>query len=370
MKQVIVSVILALLFTAVYAQDFNPNDTLILDMDFDKKTDTIIFDKTRAVIISMLSTQKFIARTSLELAFEEPLSGIRKTSGTFNGFTYFVPHMRAGYHCEFTYNKSLKKIQLTAMTRYEFGPANNDGSGESSINLLTGNYVGDWNYFDMESDELVKIPTIKRKITLPKTYLENFNDEIVYKYIDTCAGIFDKTKQAMIAATTLQRLTRASIVVRKTFHDVFGENNLQVKVINPCNTDSSIFDGALTQIEAILKNKKTTILTYRHPDAEMSLIHFVKEEIHIRDFGGKKAVFIPFYYCGGYETYDRKVSYLILYDNKKYTFHIDYYCKGAQDCKPVNSLAILLKDLSPVIRPYFITYLNKKHTSRNSFHQD
>lgn len=177
-------------------------------------------------------------------------------------------------------------------------------------------------------------------------------------------------KQEMIDAAALRDLAIDSIVTHKTFYDVFGKNSLQVKVINPCNADSSIFDGPFTQIEAILKNKKRTVLTYNHPDAAMSLIHFVKEEIHIRDFNGRKAVFIPFYYCGGYETYDRKVSYLILFNNERYICHIDYYCKGAQDCKPVKSLAILLKDLSPTIRPYFIKYLNNKHKSRNSFHQD
>jgi len=367
MKQPIFLIILTLVFTAVHAQEFNPNDTLTLDMDADRKTDTIVFDRTRAIIVSRLSTQKFAASKSLELAFEEPLSGIRKTG---NGFTYFVPHMRAGYHCEFAYNKSLKKIQLISMDRYEFGPANNNGSGESSINLLTGNYVGDWNYYDMENEELVKMPTIKRKIILPKAYLENFNDEIVYKYTNICAELFYKAKEEMIAAAELKRLTIDSIVVRKTFYDLSGKNSLLVKVINPCNSDSSIFDGALTQIEAVLKNKKTTTVTYRHPDSEMSLIHFVKEEIHIQDFNGKKAVFIPFYYCGGYETYDRKVSYLILFNNEKHICHIDYYCKGAQDCKPVKSLAILLKNFSPTIRPYFITYLNNKHKFRDSFHQD
>lgn len=205
---------------------------------------------------------------------------------------------------------------------------------------------------------------------LPKTYPGSFNDETVYKYAEICAELFNKAKEEMIIAAELSRPTNDSIIAHKTFYDVFGKNSLTIKVINPCNADASIFDGTLTQIEATLKNKKTTTLTYRHPDPQMSLIHFVKDEILIQDFKGRKAVFIPFYYCGGYETYDRKVSYLVLYNNKKYIYHIDYYCEGAQNCKPVKSLAILLKGLPPTIRPYFTKYLNNKHKSRNSFHQD
>lgn len=56
------------------------------------------------------------------------------------------------------------------MSRYEFGNATNEGSGESSVNLLTEDYIGNWNYFDHlannEEGELAKIPTIKTKMKL------------------------------------------------------------------------------------------------------------------------------------------------------------------------------------------------------------
>ncbi|GEM_PF-371506 len=366
-KRVVVLLSCLFAFVTGHAQTYSKNDTLKFDLDFDQKPDLVIFDRTKDVIICKLSTKKFVPIKTLELAFEEPQSGIRKNS---NGFTYFVPHMRSGYHCDFTYNKVEKKIQLTAMDRYEFGPANNSGSGESSVNLLTHHYEGNWNYYDMEIEELVKLPTIKRKMVLPRTYLENFTNDIAYKYANHCAALFETAKQKYVDAAELRRFTIDSLVTYRTYNDALGTNRLTVKVINPCNADSAIFDGALTQIAVTLKNKKGISYTYRHPDSQMSLIDFRKDEIVLRDFNGKKAVFIPFYYCGGYETYDRKVSYIIIYNNKSYFYHLDYYCKGAQDCSPVKSFEAQFKDLPPAVRSYFIKFLTNKHKLRASFHQE
>lgn len=367
LKNVVVLLSLLLTSTISQAQRDIKNDTLIVDLDFDKKADTVILDRANTIINCKLSTKKFVVIKSLKLDLDEPQAGIRKKG---NGFTYFIPHMRSGYHCDFIYNKRLQKIQLIAIDRYEFGPANNDGSGESSINLLTNNYVGDWNYYDLENEELVKIATIKRKMVLQKTYLQNFDDDIVYKYINSCAKLFNTAKENMVAAEELSRLSTNSIVVNQIYNDAFGKNRLNVQVINPCQPDSSIFDGILTQITVTLKNKKTISYTYKYPYPQMALINFKKAEILVKDFKGKKAVFIPFYYCGGYETYDRKVSYILLFNNKIYNYHLDYYCKGAQNCNPVQNFDVLFKDLSPTIRPYFIRYLKSKHQSRQSFHQD
>ncbi|MEO5911321.1 MAG: hypothetical protein ABIP95_10560 [Pelobium sp.] len=188
-------------FKMIYAQEFNTNDTLKLDLDFDQKTDTVVFDRVKAIISCKLSTQNFKKVQSQELGFEEPQSHIRVSAG---GFTYSVPWMRAGYHADFAYNKIDKKVQLVAMDRYEFGPANNDGSGESSIDLLTNEYLGDWNYYDLKHEELVKIPTIKRKMIFPKTYLNNFGDEIPYEYSAKCADIFNQEKAKLIKADVLK----------------------------------------------------------------------------------------------------------------------------------------------------------------------
>ncbi|RKE56077.1 hypothetical protein [Sphingobacterium detergens] len=162
-----------------------------------------------------------------------------------------------------------------------------------------------------------------------------------------------------------------TIVTKRVYQDAYGKNTLHVKVTNPCNADSSRFDGVLTQIEARVKNKKgSTSVVYTYPYSQMSLIYFVKEEIHIQNLGGRKAAIIPFYYCGGYESYDMKVSYIVIYGNKDYIFHLDYYCGEGKDCKPVQSLKVMLSGLPKDIRTYLTGYLTKKHKSRASFHQE
>ena len=180
-----------LCFQGVYAQEYNTNDTLKIDLDHDRVTDTVIFDRVKAEISCRLSTQKFKLIKSLELALEEPQAGIRKSG---QGFTYAVPSMRSGYHTDFKYNQTVKKIQLVAMDRYEFGPANNDGSGESSLDLLTNQYEGNWSYYDEERSELIKIPLIKRKMVFLVTYLDSFNDEIAYRYMEKCGAIYEEEK--------------------------------------------------------------------------------------------------------------------------------------------------------------------------------
>jgi hypothetical protein len=118
-------------------------------------------------------------------------SGITKTK---NGFEFSNNWMRAGYTNQFRYNPKTKKIQLIRMARYEFGNAANDGSGESSVNLLTRDYLGNWNYSDMESERLVKISTIKAKMKFEIINLEDFTEEIYFDYADRCAELYNSKK--------------------------------------------------------------------------------------------------------------------------------------------------------------------------------
>ena len=81
------------------------------------------------------------------------------------------------------------------MSRYEFGNAANDGSGESSVNLLTGDYIGNWNYSDQETDILIKIPTIKTKMKFKNINLEDFAEETYFNYAEKCAELYHKHKK-------------------------------------------------------------------------------------------------------------------------------------------------------------------------------
>ena len=185
-----------------YAQESDKNDTLRVDLDLDRKVDTVILDRAGGILICKLSTQYYKEIRSPELSAEGSNTHIRESG---DGFTFSAPEMRSGYHMDFKYNRIVKRVQLVAMDRYEFGPASNDGSGESSVDLLTNVYQGDWNYLDMKRLKLIKMPTINRKMVFPKTYLDNLDDAIVYRYSEQCAAIYHEEKAKNIAARSKKK---------------------------------------------------------------------------------------------------------------------------------------------------------------------
>lgn len=162
-----------------------------------------------------------------------------------------------------------------------------------------------------------------------------------------------------------------SLLVKREFRDGAQKNKLEIKVINPCHLKTPPWDGVKTQIEARLTSRgKVLELIYDYPYPQMSLLYFEAAELKMADIQGAKAVIIPFYYCGNAEDYDRKVSYILFYKQKKYLFHLDYFCKEPAKCKPQKNLNLLFKELPAGLKKYFLDYLNKKHASKGSFHQD
>lgn len=164
------------------------------DIDSDGVIDYVYLDTLDYKIVCKLSTKKFKPIYSKTNLTDDLNSRIRATK---NGFEFRVNYMRAGFANQFRYDPKTKNIQLIGMSRYEFGPANNDGSGSSSVNLLTNNYIGDWNYYDMEKEQLIKMSTIKTKMYFPKQYLENYNAEYQSKYEDNCSKLYYKHKRKL-----------------------------------------------------------------------------------------------------------------------------------------------------------------------------
>ncbi|GGG57126.1 hypothetical protein GCM10007332_18510 [Epilithonimonas arachidiradicis] len=152
---------------------------LSADFDGDNIRDKVYLDPDNGAVVYQLSSQKFKKVSSNQ--FED--SGEIFFDKTKNGFKVKLNQMRAGYAYQFRYEKETGKMRLIGMERYEFGPANNDGSGESSVNLLTNTYIGEWNYFDNNKIKLVKMPTIKKKMIFPKTYFDNLGN-VLSTYID------------------------------------------------------------------------------------------------------------------------------------------------------------------------------------------
>jgi hypothetical protein len=162
------------------------DNVLIKDLDGDNIPDSVYFDKEILMIVCKLSSSNFNGIRS------KPIDNIY-ISNTKNGFEVRVVEHRAGYGNKFRYDPKSKRIRLIGMSRYEFGNAANDGSGESSVNLLTGDYIGNWNYDDY--DTLIRIPTIRAKMTFPIIYLEDFNYETYDNYADKCNDLYEQHKK-------------------------------------------------------------------------------------------------------------------------------------------------------------------------------
>ena len=172
-------------------------EKLVKDIDFDGTKDTVYIDQKTLQIVCKLSTQNFKNLRSKTIEMSSDNTYIKATR---NGFELRNNWMRAGYAGQFRYEKVEKRIRLIGMTEYAFGNAANDGSGEASANLLTGDYIGNWNYYDHlannEKGELVKIPTIKTRLKFKKIYLEGFGEESYFAYSTQLEGIVEKNKIA------------------------------------------------------------------------------------------------------------------------------------------------------------------------------
>ncbi len=180
-----------------FAQGNSKGDTLNVDLDKDLKLDVVVFNKEKGVIIIKLSTQKFRPVETGVFSFDPIMAGLKLTR---NGFEYFNDWMRAGYTCQFRYDAVTKQVKLIGMTNYEFGPANNNGSGEASVNLITNKYIGNWNYWDDDEDKLIAIPTIKQKMTLPQIYLSDFSDDVIIDYQRRSSKLYYEARDRILKA--------------------------------------------------------------------------------------------------------------------------------------------------------------------------
>lgn len=172
-------------------------EKLLKDLDNDGIEDIIYMDSIKSTIVCKLSTQKFRTISSKPIKILNINSGVVLTK---NGFEFFNDWMRAGNKNQFRYNPKTKNIQLIGMSRYEFG-THGDGEGESSVNLLNNDYIGNWSYYDFlannENGQIVKIPTIKTKMKFKETNLEDFGEDTYFEFSERCSKLFYQQKEKM-----------------------------------------------------------------------------------------------------------------------------------------------------------------------------
>ncbi|RYD50959.1 MAG: hypothetical protein EOP52_11150 [Sphingobacteriales bacterium] len=185
--------ILSLLATTATAQE-----PLVKDLDTDGRADTVRIDPDRTVIVCLLSSKQFRKLESQPIETLTEQSGIKATR---NGFEFYNNFMRAGYGAQFRYQPATQKVQLIGLSRYEFGNAANDGSGESSVNLLTGDYIGNWNYYDFNAKDgdgaLIQIPPIKTRMPFQVSNFEAFGEATYEAFATRCYRLYEHAKKRM-----------------------------------------------------------------------------------------------------------------------------------------------------------------------------
>lgn len=170
--------------------------------------------------------------------------------------------------------------------------------------------------------------------------------------------------------TTVEEKERKTIRFTKIFFDETGKNRLEVMLKNPCVLSTPPWDAERCLIEiALIRGKKNTGISYNLPNPQMSLIYFNSSEVAIKRVNGSNAVFVPSYYCGNSEDYDKRVTYAVFYKSKVYFHHLDFRCDDNGRCSPKKELLKVLADIPPALKPYYIQYITAKHLSAKSFYQ-
>jgi hypothetical protein len=168
-----------------------------------------------------------------------------------------------------------------------------------------------------------------------------------------------------------------SIVISKKWNDKNGLNLLTIRVNALCNPNRPPFDGHITVIESSLKNDRHKLsIKYNEDDYQMKMIYFEEKDIWFYKYNGIQAVFIPFFYCSNIDS-EGTVSYIILYDNKKYLYHFNFTCdnefafldeKGGKCKLRTKNLNQKLKDLPNALRETLINFIKTHYkTTKDIF---
>ncbi len=156
---------------------------IVKDLDGDGKKDKVYLNDSR--IVCELSSQKNQKhqknRKMLAPEIHPEPADFWYLHQTPEGFGLFYHWMRYESSYEFAFDKEAGKMRLTEISHSALGNAVNDGSGESSLDLLTGEYSGTWHYYDVEGDTLIQIPVIEVKMDHPAMYFEDFTDSIFWE---------------------------------------------------------------------------------------------------------------------------------------------------------------------------------------------
>lgn len=160
----------SLLFTT--ANSYAQETKVTADLDGDRKPDRFWINGDKFQY--QLSTQKNVTKSSKALDIEGLNNSV---SVTKNVISLSMWAMRSGNFLKLRYDKAVGDFRVIGHDSENFGPATNDGSGKASHNLITGDYVANWNRWDEVKEKLIPEPTIKKKIPSKKYFLLKLDDK-------------------------------------------------------------------------------------------------------------------------------------------------------------------------------------------------
>jgi len=181
--------ILFIIITVCFSLHINAQNSISYDFDKDGKMDKFeIKNKDSVFFISyLLTSEPKITHYSKSIG----LNGINSMLQLQNNVVILTnSFMRSANYFKFRYDLQLRKFKLIGYENEQFGNAVHNGAGLSSYNLLTGNYVANWSYYNERKNKLFSTPTIRKKIPTKVYIISQFGDEMIdelydldYKYL-------------------------------------------------------------------------------------------------------------------------------------------------------------------------------------------
>lgn len=198
----------------------------------------------------------------------------------------------------------------------------------------------------------------------------------VYIYNRVVTLVLFYTVMSLVGGTSAmaQEIDEDQVSVVKLWRDLNGDNKLYVSVGATCNNYDSkgLFAKrgypSIISVELINEENKVTS-HYGERLADDQMLMFYDEGIWFAEHDDIQAVFIPIFYCRPYFGSEMPLTYIVLYNGKRYMYHFDFFCgSGVLDtCSLAFSKRELTKRVSNLpkeLAKQFADYLWKVYTSR------
>ncbi|ULJ63978.1 hypothetical protein [Wielerella bovis] len=134
------------LFALLFSQNVYAETRINKDLDGDSKPDRVWLQDD-VLHIKLSSQNKVITKHNV---CDEP----PQLKNARVGFIVLCSAMRHGRSFHYAHNATNGKMQYIGYDFWAFGTAANEGAGQDSLNLKTGDYVAKWRLRDKPTDKL------------------------------------------------------------------------------------------------------------------------------------------------------------------------------------------------------------------------